>query len=495
MATTVVSPASIAEPVGAPSTSDLLGMITPEMMAGASTIEEPPKEGVEPETPVDDGEIETPEVTEPEVDAEPGPEPEPEAPKEPEPPKEEDIPEGVVKGKNRKGEEGYFATPERWEKIYGAYKATQEVSNLLGEPLTAAAVKGKIEAADSWDYLIGDLASGDKTAQGNTVDYLMQRMSQAHKNGETAVDPSVSFVDTLYSKLATAGTNSPAYRTMRLRNTQDLVGELFEAAAAAKDDSLAAGIQHVVRHLAGIGPTETNPAIVKAAAERMGLPFRLLDELPTLARGNTPEAQLRAEIVSLRNQINGKGSAPAAVETYSQWDGATRQSVDKTVLDSVILPALTAQKAAWSKLPDGDKQFELRILKPLQDELKGVLDKDTNYQNRLTSLKDQAKRAASVDVRKRIAQDIATLTSNRAKLSIEDLKVPHVKFAAELVKQQSDSTHQRRSGAQQRTVPRGASAPVNRGLVPAADVVYPNGMFDPATAMADAQARLARLTR
>ena len=340
MATSIVSP----EPAGAPSTADLLGMITPEMMSTASSVEDTPKEGYEPDAPVDDGEIETPETADqtPEPESEPEAAPEPPKVAEPEP-AAEDLPEGVVKGKNRKGEEGYFTTPERWETVYGAYKASKEISTLLGEPLTAAAIKGKIEAADGWDGLMVDLNSGDKTSQGNVVDYLMQRMDQAHKAGETAVDPSVTFVDTLYSKLA--GSGSAAERTMRLRNTQDLVTELFEAAAASKDDALAAGVQHMVRHLAGVGPSETNPAVVKAAADRLGLPFKLIDELPTLAQGTSPEAQLRAENARLRQQISGK-SAPATVDSYPQWHGATNQAVEKTVMDSVILPSLAAQKEA-----------------------------------------------------------------------------------------------------------------------------------------------------
>ena len=499
MATTVVSPSSGIEPAGAPSTSDLLNMITPEMMSSAGAIQEPAKEGYEPDAPVDDGQIDTPDDTPAETTPEPEAEPEPAAPPEEDkkvdaaPPAEE-LPEGVTKGKNRKGEEGYFTTPERWETVYGAYKASKEISNLLGEPLTVDAVKAKIEAGDAFDGLMVDLTSGDKS-QGNALEYLMARMNMAHKNGETAVDPAVSFVDTLYSKLAGSGT--AAERTMRLRNTHDLVNEMFEAAAASRDDALAAGIQQVVRHLAGIGPNETNPAVVKAAADRLGLPFRMLDELPTLAQGTSPEAQLRAENARLKQQLNGNGkSAPAGVESFPNWAATTNQAVEKSVLDSVILPALAAQKDAWAKIPDGEKQFQLRVINPLQLELKDVLAKDERYQSQLTSLKDQAKRAVSADMRKRLGEQIVNLTMNRAKLSIDTLKVPHVKFAAELVKQQADSAHQRRSSAQQKAVPRGASAPVNRGLVPNAnEVTYQNGVFDPATAMKDMQASLTRLVR
>ena len=497
MATAIASPAA-AEPAGAPSVSDLLGMIPSGALEASSTIEEPAKEGVEPDAPEsDDGQIETPE---PVADETPDPEPEPETPepaKEPAKPEAkteptEDVPEGVVKGKNRKGEEGYFATPERWEKIYGAYKETQKISTLLGEPLTEAAIKQTVAHADSWNDLRADILSGDKNLQGNVIGYLMQEMQQAQKNGETAVDPSVSFVDTLYSNLAK--TDSAAYRTMRLRNTQDLAREIFEGAARSGDEAAAQGIQHVIRFLAGIGPNETNAAVVKAAADRMGLPFNLMDELPTLAQGSSPEAQLRRENAQLRAQINGRTGAPQQAESFSSWNGATTQAVNKSVMDGVILPALSTQKEAWAKaFPDGNEQFDLRVLKPLQAELDGVLAKDERFQSQVASLKEQARRAPSADVRKRIAEQIATLTTNRANLSIEAIKAKHVRFAAETVKQLSDSTHQRRSSAQQRAVPRGASAPVNRGLVPANEVTYKDGVFDPATAMADMKSKLTRL--
>lgn len=491
MATSIASPVS-AEPAGAPSVSDLLGMIPSGAMESASTYEEPAKEGIEPDEPVDDGQIETPE---PAAEPEAAPEPEP-APEPPEPPKEtavapEEV-EGVTKGKNRKGEEGYFVTPAKWEKVYnGSHKTAQQVSEFLGEPLTLESIQGKVRDADSWNFLINDLASGDKTAQDNSLNYLLERMSQAHRNGETAVDPSVSFVDTLYGTLAKAGTDSAAYRTMRLRNTQDLARELYEGAARSNDNLLAASVQHVVRHLAGIGPSETNPAVIKAAAERMGLPFHLIDELPTLAKGTSPEARLRQENAQLRAQVSGR-AAPAS-ETFSQWDAKATGSVQKAVMDTIIAPALAAQKEAWSKLPDGAEQFEIRIVKPLQDELNGVLAKDERYQQQLTSLKEQAKRATSVDVRQRIADQMATITKNRANISIEAIKAKHVKFATDAIVRQSESTHQRKTNAQLRTVPRGASAPVNRGIVPANEVTYKDGVFDPATAMQDMKSRVQRL--
>jgi len=483
MATAIASPVS-AEPAGAPSTADLLAMIPSGALEAASTIEEPAKEGVEPDAPeTDDGQIETPEAAEPEPEPEPAAEPEPVAKEPVKDPATEELPEGVVKGKNRKGEEGYFTTPERWEKIHGAYKENREISKLLGEPLTATAIKANIEHADSWNSFRSDILSGDKNLQGNVIGYLVQEMGQAHKNGETAVDPAVSFVDTLYSKLS--GTGSAAEHTMRLRNTQDLVQELYSAAARSNDESLALGIQHVVRHLAGIGPNETNPAVVKAAADRLGLPFKTLAELPTLAQGNTPEAQLRAEVAQLRAQINGKAAPGQQLESYSNWNTSTEAAKEKSVLDNVVLPALATHKEAWSKLPDGEKQFNLRILQPLQAELKGVLASDQRYQSNLAPLKEQARRATSAGVRDHLAKQISDLTTNRARLSIEELKGPHVRFAAETVKQLSDSAHQRRSDAQQKAVPRGASAPVNRGLVPKPEVTYQNGVYDPATAMRD----------
>jgi hypothetical protein len=435
--------------------------------------------------------IEVPDTAEPEVEPEPEPEPEvqpepeaePEAeapPATPETPAEE-LPDGVVRGKDSKGKEGLFVTPQRWQTIYGDHKAVREMSEAIGEPLTAEALKVRNDAFMGTERLYSDLFSGDPAAQKEVVNHFFEQAQQRLEAGEVGADPMVPFASTFYASLkernGASAQGDPAYRDLRFSAAKDLVAELFHEAASTGDDNLLLSMQHVVRALSQAGREVTDAAMLRQIAERQGLPFYTKAEMPSLAKGKSPEALLRAENEALKAQLNGKQTTNQAAQ-FDQWKTQTRQQTNTAVLNDAITVALAdAQKTPfWEKR---QSQFEDLVTKPLHSEVVKVIAKDAAFNDRIALLEANAKRAVSAQKRAEIAEHIKQAHVNRARLAVDGMKAKRIADAAQTLKGLSDATHQRRQAAQQASAgPKGAATPPQHSLIPEGMMPKPGQHFD-----------------
>lgn len=483
MATTMAPPTSLAGD-SVSDTSSMLDMVASDFSVSDGASENASETLETSDAPVEisdenltDQEIETPEPLE-EEEAEDEPVV---APVAKETTQEEELPEGVSKGKNRRGEEGLFVTPERWKNIYGNHQLAQQGAEVVGEPLTLEVLQSRQAGSDAYSYLMADFKSADPVAQGRVVDYLFTQMKEAVANGEVAKDPSVAFIETLYDRLAQDGSDSAANRTLRMRAAKSLISELYEEAATNNDTDLGKSLHHVVRALTG---QPANMSAVQAAAERAGLPFHTLDKLSSLPRSNDPVTQLQRENESLKQQLN-KGRNGQA-DQFSQWETSTKAETTKAVSESVISPSLTAAQDAWKDFPE---QYQRLVVKPLTQKLIETLNADSPFQDRLNLLTSNARNAQSAQIRAKIQNEIKQLYINRAKISIEGLKKPILADAAKLLKQGSDATHVQRQAGQQRTAVKGAAGTVPRSIVPPT-TGNGNGVFDPNTAVRELSALL-----
>jgi hypothetical protein len=247
------------------STQDMVSMLPSDMMEGVAD---------EPEVS-DDETFETPdEITDPEPEAEPEvdePEPEAEPEDKPVPPKEE-LEEGIKKGKDRSGKEGYFLEEGRYKNVYGNHKIVQQLSEVMGEPATLESLTLRHDALVGQERLFNDLNSGDAASQSKVLGYFFDEMARAQKDGEVGVDPSVSFAKSFYDAVKT---RPDAYANLRLQAARDLAAELFEQGAQSDDDGVFFAAQHMVRTLTG-NKADATLASVQAAAKAMGLRSRML---------------------------------------------------------------------------------------------------------------------------------------------------------------------------------------------------------------------------
>lgn len=455
-----------------------------DMPADDPVIEAAPDE---PAGPGDDI-IDAPEpIADPPVEDEPlAAEPEPaEAVAEPQPAAvtEEELPEGVRKGKDRNGKEGYFLQENRYKAIYDNHKLVQEATEILGEPLTAEALKLRNDAYRGQERMFGHLTLGDPKEQTEVVSFLVNEMNGARENGETAVDPTVPFAESVYNvlhdKFLKNEGGSEGFAHLRLRAGKDFIGDMFDHAARTNDLPLYYAAQHFARALANIGqkPADmTDAQFVAHAREvttRAGIPFHTPDEMQGLVKAEDPSAALARENADLKAQLNGRARTGTAAQ-YDTWSKASIQTVNKAVFDDAVLPALQSVADDWKKFPD---DFKRLVTDPLHREVSAAVRADPVLNQQVKDLTARAARATSEQVRNQIGTQIRQLFVNRAKLAAEKAKTPILKFAADALKGRSDQTHERLRGAQARTAPKGTSAPVRSSVLPA-DMGFKDGIFD-----------------
>lgn len=440
--------------------------------AGPETFETPDEIGTD-DTPADDAPVDDDVPADDEVppvdakkDAKPADTP-------------EELPEGVKKGKDRNGKEGYFLEENRYKTFHGNHKLIQDLGGVLGEPATLEALSLRNDAFVGQERLFNDLNSGDAKSQAGVLNYFFDEMARAQKDGEVGVDPSVSFAKSFYD---TAKTKAPdAYAGLRLNAARDLVEEMFHEAATSGDKALFVSAQHMARKLAGFGADVADMAAVRAATDRMGIKVYTWDEAAGLKQGSKsdPLAAARAEIELLKSKVNG-GSTNDQAAQFGTWTAATNTAIQSGVRDEAIKPALESVAKSWEKFPN---EYQELVVDRLHRKVDEVLNSDEKFKSQMKGLKDQAKRAVSAQVREQLASRIKSAYVNRAKLAVDGVKKPTLEFAATWLKDRSDQTHARRENAQTRTTPKGPGGAVPRSLIPNNVPQFKNGMFDRDTAI------------
>ena len=437
----------------------------------------------------------SPETFEAAADPEPEPEsfdtgePEPEteiAEPEPEPAQaeakpaatEEELPEGVVAGKNRKGEEGVFVDKKRWDAtIYADHKMVRELTGVISEPVTVEAVALRERALRAQESMFSDLESGDQATQGKVIDFIFDQLSEAKQQGRVGVDPSVPLANAFYDRLVA---KSPeAYAAVRGRAARDLVKEIQMDAARAGDKELFLSAGHLSRWLAQM-PADSDVAAIRATAQRMGIPFHTPEEMDGLKRGVDPNAQLRLENQRLREQVGGRDTTNQTGQ-YESWKVDTDKAIRDAVTDGAVKPALASIEEAWKPFP---KDYNELVVNRLSARVDDALRNNQTLNATMRNLLTQARRAVNPQVREHIAGQITRLYSTHAKLAADANRRDVIEFANNALKGRADATHARRTAASTRTSPQGTTAPVPRSLVPAGALpkAKPGEVFDSNTA-------------
>ena len=409
---------------------------------------------------------------------------------------DEELPEGVSKGKDRKGKAGYFLEENRYKTFHGNHQLARQAAELMNvETLTLDAIRVREEALQANDKLFSDLTSGDPTAQGGLVDFMLNEMKSARDAGEVGVDPTVPFVEQVYTRIRD---NAPdAYAHLRMMGARDLVGEMFELAAGNGDKNLAAAAQRMALTLANVPPRAAGMtdqqylAQIKDITNRVGIPFYAPDELAQLVKSEDPVAKLQRENAELRAKISNPGKASDPAEQFGAWKSGVSKAVNSALKDDVVMPSLTSVQDAWKNFP---KEYDDLVVGRLNRLVVQEINADANFNSKIAALDARAKRAASAQVREQIGQEIKTAYITRANIAANRHKPDVLKFAAESLKGRSDASHERRSGAQTRTAPKGTSAPVKKSVVSNMPVMK-DGIFDSKTAMQQANKLLQSLNR
>jgi hypothetical protein len=459
-------------------------MAPPDLFSGVSDSA-PTDTGAETTSPEEFETFETPEPVEPEVEEQPE-EPAEEPPLEETPatpPAKEDLPEGVVRGKDRNGKPGLFVEDNRWKSIYGNHQLVQQASELMGEPANIDALQLRNDAYVAQERLYSDLTSGDPASQSKVLDYFFDEMARAREEGEIATDAAVPLAQSFYNTLKERAPDG--YANLRLMAARDLVGEMFNEAASSGDDSLWLSAQHFARALANVGKENTDISQVRAVAQRMGIPFYTKAEMQGLTRGADGMSVLRAENERLRAQVEGRNVTSQAAQ-FDTWYGGMSNSVNQAVLTEAVTPALATVEKAWSQFPD---DYQRLVVDPLHREVAKVVRADQGFKARIDMMHAQARRAASAQKRDEIGQQIQQAYVNRAKLATEAVKRPILQFAATRLKETASQNHARRQDAQSRTAPRGTTGTVPRPILPKG-IAQMGDTYDPKIAVQQAAALL-----
>jgi hypothetical protein len=485
------SGASSSSPAIVDTAADLLSGIDENLFSGIDGGEEPDTEtfegdddlaapSEEPEELVEDEAEEQEEPAEPADKAEePGTDPKQAKPG------EEELPEGVVRGKDRNGKPGLFVEDGRWKNIYGNHQLVQKTTELIGEPATLEALQLRNEAYVAQEQLFSDLTSGDPKAQGALLNYFFDEMQRAREAGEVGVDPSVPMAQTFYSTLREKSPDG--YANLRFTAARDLLSEMFTEAAEKGDDNLRLSAQHFARVLAGVDSNITDAKQVAQLARSRGVPFYTKDDIGSLkGRGSAasdPVEALRQENARLRAERDGTATTSQAAQR-GEWIQQTDRAVGDTILTDAVKPALAAVEKEWGKFP---QQFQRLVADPLHSEVVNAIKADKAFEGRIRIWKEQALRAPSAQKRAEFGQAIQQAYLNRAKLAVDATKGRIFREAAEMFQERVNNRHERRSAAQNRTAPSGSNGTVPRTVLPKDLVEFQNNEFDSGTAYRQAR--------
>lgn len=493
--------------------SSMLASIPADIMGDFATPPEPITVDA-PDTPIDDAPVDDTPADEPLSDSEPADSsivPDPDLPDEPiaaapDPAAQpEELPEGVTRGKDRSGKEKMFLDPKRYETVYGNHKLVQQITEKLGgQPLDLATVDLMQRSMLAQERLFTNVTSADPVLQGDVTKFMFREMLNAREAGEVGSDPTVPFTESLYATLRDGWTDESgqkyeapdAYAQLRYMAAKDLIGEMFQNAAAKGNNDLFAGAQQMACELLGIGPKpegmtgQQYVAQIREAATAAGVPFYLPTEMQDMTRGPDPQTLLQQENARLKEQLNGRSQTSAA-EQFRNWDKTHKQSVSQAVDTEAVLPSIASAQEAWKQWPD---DYAREVLDPLKRAVQTAIGGDQALNTRIVELRGRIQRATSEQARNQIGQEIQQLIVNRGRLAAEQAKGPILKRAADMLKLRSQQTTGRREAGQTRTAPRGTSTPVNRSLAPEMPQ-FKGGMYDRDTAMQQATRMLAALNR
>jgi hypothetical protein len=487
MATTLTPPAGPMTDV-----SSMLAGISGDIFAGAADIPVPAAEGVD-DTPVTEPEPAAEPVTEPTTE-----EPVVEAATEPvtEPVTEpatteptEVLEDGIIKTKDTAGKFKYRLDENRYKTFHSAHVLSREIANVIGETPTLENLTHIHDAAQAHERLWDHVTSGEPAKQAQVLTELISEMRTAQADGETGVDPTIPFAETMYSTLREQAPD--AYAQLRFQAAKDLLGEMYESAAAKNNPDLFASANHFVAELVGVGakPADMTNAqyaqVIREAAERNGVPFHAMQEMQTLLRQEDPNAALARENAELKARLNGPQTNGVA-EQFTNWHQGNIQQVREAVAADAVNPALESIKDGWKDFPNDYQQL---VVDRLNSQVNKIVNSDKKLLGQVTDLLAKSRRATNPNVRQQIGEEIKNLHVNRAKLAVDQVKAPIFDFAAKTLKGISDQANGRRTAAQQRTVPQGTGTPVRNSVLPP-EVGFKNGMFDSATAMKQAMAAL-----
>lgn len=399
---------------------------------------------------------------------------------------EEELPEGVRKGKDRKGKDGYFLEENRYKTFHGNHQIVQQAAEILGEPLTLDAIKLRNAAYEGQERLFTDLTSGDPAGQSEVVSYILNEMKTAQAEGRTGIDPVVPFAETVYNTLQK---DSPdGYARLRMLSANALLEEMFGSASSSGNRALFQSAVHFAGAIAGLAPKPGNWTdeqyldYAREVTKQKGITFHTEDEMADLARAEDPVASRDKRIADLESKLNGRSETSSAAQ-FETWARNNVQTVNSAVLNDVVLPALTSVKDNWKQFPS---EFQDLVVDRLNRLVSKDVRADTGLDRKVSDLRAQAKRATSEQVRADLGERIRQQFIHRANQAVEKHKPAVLKFAAESLKGRSEATHERRTGAQTHTAPKGPSAPVKTSLLPKA-AEFKNGIFDTSTAVRQMQ--------
>lgn len=486
MATSAVLPAPTSPMTGVTS---MLASIPADIMSSAGDIATP-----EPEYTSPDADALSDTDTDPADDdspADPTPASEPDATgTSAAPDSTEPLDEGTIKSKDDKGKYRYQLDENRYKTVYGNHQLVRQATDAIGEPLTLDGIKLRNEAYQAQERLYDHLTSGEPARQADVVKFIIDEMKAAQADGETGVDPTIPFAETVYSTLRDQAPE--AYGALRMQASNDLLTEMYAAAAADNDLGLMGSAQRFSAKLAGVGPKPADMPdaqyahLIRESAARFNIPFHTPQDMATLGRGEDPGDAMRRENAQLRAQLEGRTHTGAA-EQYTQWDRTNTQQVNKAVEDQAVLPALATVADSWKAFPDDYKRL---VVDPLIRDVSKIVRGDQALSQQVQGLRERARRATSEQVRQRIGSDIQNLFVNRAQLAAESARGPILKFAADTLKGRSVQTNERHTAAQNRTAPNGTGTPVRQSVMPAELASFKGGVYDSATAMKQALAML-----
>jgi len=398
--------------------------------AEAAPVAETPEPAAE-ETPApeDPG---TPE--EPAVD--PAAEPEPAADEEPaatDPAAIDELPEGATLRMGKGGKEEIVYSKERGLSIYAGYKTAREAEQILGEPLTAAAIQDRQVSHEWFQNQRVDAISPDPRDQGNVFTNIFLDAAKAISDGEIGHDPLDTMPEAFLNSLRSVSPEHYAKATAHVM--QGTLQDLYREAATTGDKKLLNTVQNLDFKLNG---TYVKDDEVKSLAEKP------IDK--------------REQDLQQREQAIERQRAQQRDAAYRSWNEKTVSSITTSVQSEIDKQIPAAVKQAFESTPEGQTRLK-NMLRILDFEVRDAIRTDQKWLDGRNDLFKRAKMAPSEQMRGQLQTQIVQRYVQKARMVLAAKAANIISAESAGIKNANAANHKKLSeGATQRSTPAGTPA-------------------------------------
>jgi len=335
------------------------------------------------------------------------------------------VPEGV-KVRNVDGKPRWVLDPEAGKQVFASAALAQKAAEIIGEPLTEAALEFRQRTVEGNERLRSDMLSDSPNDQGRVIAHFENMFNTARERGEIGHDAMAGFVKNAVGFGLTS--KDPGTRTA----TAEFLLK------TAIEDTYSQALSH---------PDADKAARLWAVAQNLEeASFGTFRKSELLSEGRKQAPPARFQRAAPPSVDAGRQQPADQTQQFEAWSSDTGTKIDKEAIDQAIDDAV-------SHIAPATREKHPVVFKSLRDQLKSTVREallgDQSLRNQVDAASRRARLATNPDIRNQITSELVTRHLSRATEILKNKKGPILSEFAVLLAEKSNATKNRMAAGQQ----------------------------------------------